>query len=98
MENNGYEHLGYFSLSLLYFCLGTGCLVSTAVMNKIGAKYCMMAGSICDSIWILCSIFPFLKSENPDSESIFNSNTFIYISTAICAICDGFGGAIQWVA
>ena len=60
MDNNGFKKLGFFSLSLLYFFLGAGCLISTAVMNKVGVKYCMAIGAVFDALWIFCSIFPFL--------------------------------------
>eukprot|EP00347_Sterkiella_histriomuscorum_P023914 403332950 len=98
MENNGFSHLGFFSLSLLYFFLGAGSLASTCVMNKVGVKYCMAIGAVFDCLWILCSIFPYLQKQNPGNPSLIYSNGFIYLTTSISSIFDGLGGAIQWVA
>lgn len=67
MDNDGYAKLGFFSLALLYGCLGVGSLFATPVMHKIGPQYCMMIGSMCDFLWILGSIVPALKSDHEDS-------------------------------
>lgn len=98
MDNSGYEKLGFFSLSLLYFCLGAGSLISTTVMNKIGVKQCMAIGAVFDAIWILSLIFPFLKRENEGNKSVIYSDGFIYVTTIMSSIFDGLGNSIQWVA
>ena len=54
MDNSGYSHLGFFSLSILYFMLGAGSLISTTVMNKVGVKQSMAIGAVFDALWILC--------------------------------------------
>lgn len=36
MENDGFGHLGYYVLAVLYFFMGLGSLISTAVINKLG--------------------------------------------------------------
>ena len=68
--------------------------MSTAVMNKVGVKYCMAIGALFDCIWILCSIFPSLKREHMNDPSIIYTDGFIYFTTTISSICDGLGGAI----
>lgn len=60
MQMAGYEKLGYFSIAVLYGFIGIGCLISTSLMNKIGAQNSMIIGSLCDFTWILCSIIPIL--------------------------------------
>ncbi|CDW83344.1 major facilitator superfamily protein [Stylonychia lemnae] len=98
MDSNGFSKLGFFSLSLLYFFLGAGSLVSTAVMNKVGVKYCLAIGAVFDCFWILSSIFPYLQKQNPGDPRFIYSNAFIYLTTILSSIFDGLGNAIQWVA
>ncbi len=98
MSNDGYDLLGFFSLALLYFTMGLGCLFSTTIMDKIGVRTCMVIGSCCDFLWICSCIPAALSSEYPDSTSFFLSNGFIYASSSILSIVDGVGDAIQWVA
>jgi hypothetical protein len=98
MDNNGFSHLGFFSLSLLYFSLGAGSLISSSVMAKLGVKQCMAIGAIFDAVWIICQIIPLRKSLNPGSDSLFLSDGFIYLTAMMSAVFDGLGNAIQWVA
>ena len=94
MGNDGYDQLGFFSLALLYLTLGIGCLVATAIMGKIGVKKSLMLGSFCDTMWILCSIPPALKTQYPDSDSFFFTDGFIIFVQLAAAILDGFGDAV----
>ena len=80
MEDNGYEHLGFYSLALLYLFLGIGSLFSTAIIDKIGVKYCLITGCLCDILWIVSSIPPSMKSKHPESTSYYVSDSFIYQS------------------
>lgn len=98
MSNDDYDQLGYFSLALLYLTLGFGCLIATAIMGKIGVKKSLMLGSVCDTLWILCSLPPALKDENPGSDSFFYTDGFIYFISLFASVLDGFGDAVQWVA
>jgi hypothetical protein len=61
MSNEGFHKLGFFSLGIVYGFLAIGCLISTAVMNKVGVKNSLIIGSVCDTLWIFSSIFPALK-------------------------------------
>jgi hypothetical protein len=86
--------LGYFSLGILYGFLAIGCLISTAVMNRVGVKNSLIIGSLCDSIWIFTSIFPALRSSYPNSNSLFLSDGFIYFSVIFSSMIDGLGDAL----
>lgn len=98
MSNDDYDQLGYFSLALLYLTLGFGCLIATAIMGKIGVKKSLMLGSFCDTMWILCSLPPAFKSENPGSTLFVYTDGFIYFTQLFASVLDGFGDAVQWVA
>lgn len=94
MSNDGYDALGFISLSFLYLTLGIGCLFSTALMARIGCKESMIIGCVCDTIWILSNLIPAYSAENPDSTSFVYSTWFIYIINCIVSLLDGFGDAI----
>jgi hypothetical protein len=98
LSNDNYDFLGYFSLGLLYLTLGFGCLSATAFMGKLGVKKSLMVGSICDTLWILCSLPPALKAENPDTDTFWTSNGLIYSVSIFSSVLDGIGDSIQWVA
>lgn len=94
MKDDGYGKLGFFSLALLYGCLGVGSLFATPVMHKIGPQKCMIIGSVCDALWILGSIVPALKNDNEESDSLFLSSGIIYFITLVTSVLDGLGGAL----
>jgi hypothetical protein len=98
MSNEGFESLGFYNLAMLYGSLGVGCLVSTSVMNKLGTQYSMALGSLCNFVWIICSIFPALKAQYPNNNSIFVSNGFIYFISILSSVICGLGDSVQWVA
>jgi len=64
-------------------------------MVKIGVKNCMIIGCVSDFTWIILSSIPGLSYEYPESTSIFLSPVFIYSSTVVASMFDGFGNAIQ---
>jgi hypothetical protein len=68
-------------------------------MGKIGVKKSLMLGSVCDTLWILCSLPPALKAESDDPDSsVFFTHGFIYFISLFASVLDGFGDAVQWVA
>jgi len=46
MEENGFETLGFFILAVLYFFMGLGSLLSTAIINKYGTRFCLVIGGV----------------------------------------------------
>lgn len=63
MEEDGYGTLGYYILAVLFFCMGMGSLLSTAAMNKIGTRGCLLMGGLGNIIWICSTIMPAHQSE-----------------------------------
>mmetsp|Transcript_34919 Transcript_34919/g.33965 ORF Transcript_34919/g.33965 Transcript_34919/m.33965 type:complete len:111 (-) Transcript_34919:1151-1483(-) len=64
MEQDGYGDLGYFILAVLYFCMGMGSFFSTAVMNKLGTRACLIMGGVGNVVWICSGIMPAHQAEN----------------------------------
>jgi MFS family permease len=56
MNHDGFGQLGFYILAVLYFCMAVGSLISTAVINRIGTKVCMILGGLGNTAWILSSI------------------------------------------
>lgn len=46
MSDDGFGQLGFYILALLYFFMGIGSLISTAVINKFGTKVCLIIGGV----------------------------------------------------
>lgn len=97
-SDNGYDAMGFLMLSLSYACLAMGCLFAPRVMEKVGFRFCMMAGSFFDTCWIVAQLAPAFKALNPHSESLFLSESFIVIANTIASITSGLGAALLWVA
>ena len=56
MEENGFDSLGFYILAVLYLFTGLGSLVSTAVINKFGTRFCLIMGGIGNIQWILSTL------------------------------------------
>ena len=71
MEQNGYDNLGFYSLSVIYLMFMLGSFFNTPVVDRLGAKYSMFWGGLCYLLWILCSLFPALKAEVYTESDLF---------------------------
>jgi len=38
--------MGFYILAVLYLFMGIGSLVSTAIINKLGSRYCLIIGGL----------------------------------------------------
>jgi hypothetical protein len=56
MEEDGFGSLGFFILAVVYFFIGIGSIMSTAIMNKYGTKVALMLGGVGNTCWILSSL------------------------------------------
>jgi hypothetical protein len=56
MKNDGFDDLGFYILAILYFFMGMGSLLSTAINNKLGVKFCLMVGGAGNVTWILTTV------------------------------------------
>jgi hypothetical protein len=74
--------------------LGLGCFFASAIMDKIGIKWCLLIGCFGDTLYVLSCVPPALKAENPDSTSFFLSDGFIYGFSSIISVIDGAADAI----
>ena len=46
MMEDGFGQMGFYILAVLYLFMGIGSLVSTAIINKLGSKYCLIIGGL----------------------------------------------------
>lgn len=70
-------------------------------MQKVGVKKSMLAGSFCDSLWILAQLAPSLKSQWKGADSDlpwYFSNGFIYTTNLVGSVTSGLGSSLLWVA
>lgn len=52
-SDNGYAYVGFILLGLSYASLAVGCIVAPQLVEKFGAKFCMICGSAADTLWII---------------------------------------------
>ena len=90
--------MGYYILSLLYFSIAIGSLMSTAINKKLGRYKCLILGGFGHFTFVFASAFPAYKFDHPESKAWYTSSGFMCTLLIICAIINGFGAAIIWVA
>lgn len=86
---------------MLYFFIGAGSLVSTAVANKIGMKASMVLGGLGHFAWVFSFIFPSLSISpgwNIDKDLFIFSDGFMQFFILFCSMLNGLGASILWVA
>ena len=98
LDDDGYGKLGFYSNAVVYLGLGIGSIAATAVMNKIGERLSMVIGGFLCIPFLAFFIFPALKQENPDSDSVIYSSAFVYVFNLIFSIMNGLGESTLWVA
>lgn len=98
MAKNGFGNLGFYSLGVLYFSWGMGSMISTAVMNRLGFRMCMVMGGLGNCIWIYGSILPVIRAEYPNSTNFFLSYSFIYPFIIMISSLNGAMNGPMWVS
>ena len=89
-EKDGFQHLGYYSNALAYFSEGFGSIFCVFVIMKFGATKSMSRFATMNIPFIACLVLPALKSMNHDSDSVFLSETFVYIAVILTSMLNGF--------
>jgi hypothetical protein len=56
MEEDGFGPIGFYILGVLYFFMGMGAIMSSAIKKKFGTKFCLVLGGVGNCVWILSSI------------------------------------------
>ena len=95
MEEDGFGQLGFFILAVLYFFMGLGSILSTAVINKFGTRFCLISGGIGNTIWILSSILA-VKSKELEEAGV--SDAFIYSGLFLATVINGLTVGILWAS
>jgi hypothetical protein len=98
LENDGLKDLGFYILAVLYFSIAVSSVMSTAFLKKLGTYKCLVLGGFGHFCFVFAQIFPAVKYDNPNSDSVVTSDGFITAILIICALINGFGAALIWVA
>jgi hypothetical protein len=98
MNLDGFGAIGFYNLAFLSLSCALGSFYSTYVMNKIGIKLCLSISALANSIWIFSTIFAAEKQENPNSNSIIQSKTFVCSIGLILSCLNGACFSIFWVS
>ena len=98
LRNDGLQNLGFYILAVLYFSICVSSVMSTALLKKLGVYKCLVFGGLGHFSFVFANIFPAIKYDHPDSESVATSQGFITGMLIVCAIVNGLGAAMIWVA
>ena len=98
LAQDGYNDLGYYLLATLYLSIAVGSLMSTAINKKLGSYKCLVLGGFGHFSFVFASTFPAYKFDHPNSTSFFTSTGFQCSFLVLCAIFNGIGASIIWVA
>ncbi|CDW80279.1 major facilitator superfamily protein [Stylonychia lemnae] len=105
MNQNGFGPLGNYNLAVLSIFCVLGGFLSTTMIKRLGINITLVIGTIGIAQWILCSVLPALKNNEPDKHKrdtyVIYSDAFIYsimiISSCICGMATGFVWTAQGV-
>ena len=100
LKNDGFDGLGFFTMATLYLFFSFCSFFSSGIVNSLGAKWSLIVGGLCYSLWVLCFLPPAfypLHKDDPDPSFIFNK-TFITFLSLFSAAVNGFGAGVLWVA
>jgi len=90
--------LGYYLLATLYLSIAVGSLMSTAINKKLGRYKCLILGGFGHFTFVFANVFPAYQSDHLDNKSWYTSSGFMITLLFFCAVLNGLGAAIIWVA
>ncbi len=97
MQQSGFEQLGFYNLSLIALICAFSSPTASYLINRFGGvQRSFVMGALASALFILASVVPALKKENPESTLFIFSNWFIYSSLIITGIICGLGQGILW--
>lgn len=97
-EQDGYDNLGFYSNAAAYLGQGTGSVFCVAILLKIGTIKSMAYFALLNLPFIICLIFPAIKSEHLTDgyQNFFLTDGFVYTVILITSIANGFAmGIVQ---
>lgn len=98
LEQDGLKNLGFYILAVLYFSIAVSSVFSTALLKKLGTYKCLIFGGFGHFCFVFAQIFPAVKYDHPDNDSVVTSDGFITTLLIICALINGTGAALIWVS
>lgn len=105
-KQNKMDEFGYIQLAVLYLSNGLSSLVAPAAVKQLGLKKSLFLGGIGHFVFIFLSMFPAWNSECAQKDNqpsgceneFLRNEALIRIVLIICAIINGIGAALLWVA
>lgn len=72
--------------------------MSTALVKKMGTYTCLIVGGFGHFCFVFAQIFPAIRYDYPDNDSVVTSDAFIKTMLIVCATINGFGASLIWVS
>ena len=100
MKDDGFDNIGFYSMSLLYLAFAFGSFFSSAIVNKIGERLSLFIGGLCYFFRIVCFLLPAYYSSYPEEqEKIFILKSgFIDFMILFSSAINGLGSGILWTS
>jgi hypothetical protein len=95
MEENGFDALGFYILAVMYFFMGIGSILSTAIINKFGTRFCLVMGGFGNVQWILSTLLAVYRVKLLDMGVPLY---VIYAGLILATIINGFTVGILWAS
>ena len=80
----------------MYFFMGIGSIISTAIINKFETKKCLLMGGTGNVAWILSTLLAVFNQELEHEIGI--PDAIIYSGLFIAASINGFTVGIMWTS
>jgi hypothetical protein len=106
LREDGFEALGFYSMTALYLVFALTGFFSKAIVHKISGagptkRLAMAIGGLCYFLRIVCFLLPAAYHSYPHDSSplpFYLNQGFIAAAIILTAMLNGFGGGILWVA
>lgn len=95
MEEEGFDSLGFYILAILYFFMGLGSLLSTAIINRYGTRFCLVLGGFGNVQWILSTLLAVYK------DTLYANNVpagVVIAGLILSTIINGFTVGVLWAS
>lgn len=101
LEEDGYDHIGYYSVGIVYLTFAFSSLLSKAIMKKLRkVSIAMSIGALCHTFWIISFILASFNFEKDDKQQLpfILNRDFIKFIIILSSIVTGVGSGLLWVS
>ena len=84
-------NFGFYNLAFISLITGIVSFFVTTVIKKLGANLSLVIGAFGNSLFILSSVLPALKSQAVDKDKWYFQESFVYSFMIVASLICGIG-------